>query len=693
MSATKKTPVPKHSEMHLSKITLTQQEMMAGDFDLDKFNLIIEHKLGVKLSGAITDAKVSRTTDGASTLTVTVHDPDKTLLKSGLHDKIDVNVDGLWWRLAQIEKQSFELTLTFEDREIAILRSYRKIISPISRSQLTRTEFVVRMLKEVSEFSIPYFIPELHKKQPIFDQNSVPVFPPQSGKGIAHNDVNLTVKGDPANFTQINTANEVLLAGDAAIPDSNPHKRKIMVCSIMTAIVESSITNLPGGDLDSKGVFQQRRSQGWPASGDVVIDANEFFARAIAYDNMHPSFTYNDLCQGVQHSGTPDAYGLRRTEAERFVAAFGSPGYDAAQAARDSNASAKYEGIAGGYHFYRGIPPSRKNSNWLSEDTWSCIQRLADEVNWRAFFVSGVFYMMSEDDLFKSKPVAVLSEASAGIDWIDGDIDKNKRSSSVTISCRMGRYAISPGTVVKIVDHGPFNGRWLVETIDRDLSDPSGTIEVKKPEPTLLEPFKDALNQGTTGFSDYNQAGQQDASGFSSGTAKEMADRILKYYDQGKYRDDNGSQIKQWRKVSAGSKLHNQCGGEVSMSPAVCQILLTLLDEGWMVGTYALVEDHHCNDGQHPKGEAVDISSLGKSDVGWRSLNTRENITTQWVKDLMVRLRDFNPDQIICEGVGGYDPNVAKLQWNHGSVVSHITTDHTNHMHIGISTSDINHRD
>lgn len=702
MPAVRALPKPHHSALELSKVQLTQQEMLGQDFDIEKFNLIMDHKLGVRMGEAITSASVSRTIDGASTLTVTVLDPNRTLLRSGLHAKLDVQIDGLWWRLRQVNKQGDFVTLTFEDREVSILRGYKSFIPLISRSQITRAQFIVKMLNEVQEVTIPYYIPDLYKKQAIESQAGVPVFPPQGLAGLSSDNIkDMTVKHQPANPEQGANAHAILAAGDAAIANTNPHKRKIMVCAIMTAIQESSITNLPGGvaldGSDSKGVFQQRASQGWPASGDVVIDANAFFSAAISLDASDGTSNYNDLCQRVQNSGKPYAYGQWRTEAERWVSHYGAPGQDAIIQATFANQSAQYMGVEGSYHFYRGIPPSRKSASWLPESTWSCIQRLAIEVNWRAFFVSGLFCFISEDDLFKSKPVAEISEDSLGIDWIDGDYDRNKPTSSVTITCRMGRYDFTPGTVVKLFDQGTFDGRWLIETIERPLDSPLGTVSIKKPDPTLLEPFKDVLVSNVAFGGQVPLTPGTTPTTFASGTVPDMAKKILTYYDKGKYRDDNGHQIAQWRKVADGKMLHNQCGTDVHLAGAIAQIILSLLDEGWMIGTYAMCEDHSCqttagNQSQHPLGQGIDISSLGKPDVGWRSLNKHENVTTQWVKELMVHLRDFSPDQIICNGVGINDPSVAALQWNHGNQTNYITDDHTNHMHVGASGSDINHR-
>jgi murein DD-endopeptidase MepM/ murein hydrolase activator NlpD len=155
------------------------------------------------------------------------------------------------------------------------------------------------------------------------------------------------------------------------------------------------------------------------------------------------------------------------------------------------------------YEFYRGLPPSSKirkqkfGGKWGPENSWDCIQRLAQEVQWRAFFVSGVFYFIAEDKLYKSQPIAMLSEDADGIESIDGDYDEGKKTATLTVKCRMGRWAAPPGSVVGIQNMGPWNGRWLVNDVERSAFDDLGTITLKKPLPRLPEPSGSNLVKDT----------------------------------------------------------------------------------------------------------------------------------------------------------------------------------------------------
>lgn len=692
-----------------SSAQITHQELLGQDIDIESFKLIIQKRINPaakQLADRIIAADVTRTIEGASTLSVSIVDQKRELWKSGnFGEKLDVRVDGLWFRLASVNKAGDILNLVFEDREIGILRTYNKFIAPVSRSDMTRAEFILKLLNDVREITIPYEIPELHDPQPVFNKNDIILHPYLGNPGI-NKDEQLTVKGSPADAIQIANADLILRIGDGDIPDSHPRKRKLLVCSIMTAIVESRIQNLLSGDLDSQGLFQQRPSQGWYDVTNEVAASHQFFTHALAEDLKDHNLSYNDLCQNVQRSGHPDRYGLYRTEAERFVEASGRPGGDALAGQAQFNAQGNYQTASARYHFYRGVPPSRKNGAWTTESSWECIQRLAKEVNWRAFFVSGTFYYISEDKLFTSQPRAILDEDSDGIDSIDGDYDPNKAIAEITIPCRMGRWLIPPGSTIKLKNSGPFNGRWLVTTIERDLFQPTGVLTLSKPNPRFMEPNTDSLP------TQYSGATHTPKSNLPASIKppypepqwsdiKFLANVILGAYGSKpqRYRDDNGSQISQWRKLAAGQPLHSQCGFDTGLDIQVAQVLVYLLENGWYIGTYAVMEDHSCcvkgtgiypdcTVSAHAMGAAVDISSLGKPGLPFISLATTEAVgrlmAKEWLLDIMVLLRGFNPDQIICNGCGGLpDLAIAAVQWNKGEEVSHITDGHLTHLHVG----------
>lgn len=696
-------------KLELSRLHLTQQELMGDDVDIHHVKLQIKNAFRVEITDAITDAEVERTVEGASTLSITVLDRDRKLLRSGrLAKNTDVKIDGLWFRLVAIDKNDDQLTLTFEDREIAVLRSYASIIKATpktSRHNVTRAQFVLRLIKEVKEFKIPWVIPELERIQPIEEdkQGSQPLGGNDAnahrrGKGIPHgagNDITpdrarmhqyagrfvpgLRVKSQRMSNTQIDVANAVLDTGT-----SMNCTRPQLVMSMMCCIQESTLRNLKGGDRDSVGVFQQRRSQGWPATRNVARDARAFFTALKTIDARHPNWTYAQKVQGVQNSAYPDAYSDWRAESERIVEAYGV-------AENFTSSNSMQTGITpqDDYEFYRGVPPSGGLSKWGRENSWTCITRLADEVNWRSFFVSGTFYYISEEDLMQSKPAAIIREGNKGVQSINGQYDTGKKNSELTVEVRMGRWSAPPGSVILLRDMGPWNGRWLVTNIKRSLFSSLGTITLKKPRPAWPEPIGDTSAQNNAkqeqvSYS-FNAAAPLPVVGGDGGSAQSAAKKLLAYHAQGKYRDDNGRQISQLKKIANGEKLRNQCGHMVHMNAFVLNALVQLIEGGVWVGTFALCEDHRCNNGQHPLGQAADISSLGSMVTGWKSLNTPSAAGTGLAKQAMKILGPTAWD-LICNGVGRYDSTVQALQRDNGHIKGGVwESNHTNHIHYGVA--------
>lgn len=478
-----------------------QTELLKDDLDLKSLDLQVQGRVSLAIRALVTGASATRTIDGASTITLNVRDRERLILRSGyLAQKVDIQIDGLWFRLKAAGKQGDDLTLTFEDREVAILRDYPKPNAPhrfLVRSVTTtsRLQFAELLVAEVTELPIRFVTPNTY---PQLLQDAGKAIDKKSttharGYGFAPGAA-ITVKGAKASPDQRSNIDHVLQAGVAA-----KVRRKLLVVSVMVVTVESQARNLRlgQGDRDSIGLFQQRPSQGWGSVdqlSSVDYQALKFFQAAISDDKKHPSLGYGALAQDVQVSAFPDAYDLWRDEAEATVTAWGvQPGASDATPYRGSLPT------DGSFQFQRGtMTVAGGKKTFTREDNWSCLQRLASEVQWRCFCVSGVVYFMPDLDLLASQPQMTLSEASDGIDSIDGSFDEGRISrrkghkvqllnQAVTIPCRIGRWQAPPGTAVELVDMGPFDGRWIVAAISRGLFAPDGTITLKRPQTALPE--------------------------------------------------------------------------------------------------------------------------------------------------------------------------------------------------------------
>jgi cell wall-associated NlpC family hydrolase len=93
------------------------------------------------------------------------------------------------------------------------------------------------------------------------------------------------------------------------------------VIALATAMQESSLRNLPGGDLDSIGPFQQRPSAGWgtPAQlRSVEYQAGRFYDALLAVPNWQ-RVPLTVAAQAVQRSAHPDAYTTWTRDATTLV--------------------------------------------------------------------------------------------------------------------------------------------------------------------------------------------------------------------------------------------------------------------------------------------------------------------------------------------------------------------------------------
>ncbi|MFG3224690.1 C40 family peptidase [Kitasatospora sp. NPDC048194] len=82
------------------------------------------------------------------------------------------------------------------------------------------------------------------------------------------------------------------------------------VVALATALQESELRNVNGGDRDSLGLFQQRPSQGWGTPEQIMqpVYASTRFYEALQKVNGWESMTVTQAAQAVQRSGFPDAY-------------------------------------------------------------------------------------------------------------------------------------------------------------------------------------------------------------------------------------------------------------------------------------------------------------------------------------------------------------------------------------------------
>jgi hypothetical protein len=137
-------------------------------------------------------------------------------------------------------------------------------------------------------------------------------------------------------------------AGHAATIAAVAHRRDLperaVTVALATALQESKLRNLTGGDRDSVGLFQQRPSQGWgtPAQlQDTRYAAHQFYRHLVKVKSWQ-TMPVAVAAQAVQRSAEGSAYEKWVGDAATMARAFtgGAPGAVTCRLRRDGGAVA-----------------------------------------------------------------------------------------------------------------------------------------------------------------------------------------------------------------------------------------------------------------------------------------------------------------------------------------------------------------
>lgn len=500
------------------------------------------------IGGSITSAggggaMLIRRMDAATSLELTVSDPNMALLLSGalsrpgqpsakqdgLHaaawsrfGAARLELDGVSFRFAGSEGRydvaPFTHVLTFED-ELATLMRVQTAALKVSRGQDTRAEFIGRLATvAVRRASVPFsrtgrfFSPQAGQKQTI-------KAPSTKGrvKGISPNK-HLTVKGAPMDAEQRKNAEAALRVADALRAGE-----RATLALLDAVIVESQLRNLTGGTGSSSGILQvtsqtalgitpqtvidPRTGQGHgavtnDATGpiapgrlnprDIAAVVRVFLLKgyygkggAIQYAQQNPQAQIWEIAQAVQGSGAGAAsngqsnYGPWANEAKAILDAWGGAG--------------SLQTIFEQYAFRAG---GKRNN--VTQNYWDDSGNLAQEVNWRRFADLNVLWFVADDWLFGRQPVFFVDgkDGPAGLarqGVLGGpayQVDVGRVVSEIRLTARMGRWDGPPGAVVELDNMGPLTGRWLIWENRLDLAAPVETavLTLRRPSPKLSEP-------------------------------------------------------------------------------------------------------------------------------------------------------------------------------------------------------------
>lgn len=152
-------------------------------FEIGALNLQGPRGTRLLLESAATEVTLESTIEGASTLTIKVRDYDRIILRSEPVVKMPSNLslDGVEYSLAKVARSGDEVTLTFEDLAVNILRRYSGA-RKANRDAMTRAQFARQLVLEPKERLITLVCPELNIKQAIAPPSASPASPP-GGEG------------------------------------------------------------------------------------------------------------------------------------------------------------------------------------------------------------------------------------------------------------------------------------------------------------------------------------------------------------------------------------------------------------------------------------------------------------------------------------------------------------------------------
>lgn len=477
-------------------------------------NLVVEIGAGVTPTPMLT-----RDMEASSAISVPVFDPTLNLLElSLLSEKFDAHVDGLAFRYLGASKVGKSMTLTFEDQVIARLR---ELTGPKKafRAKMTRAEFIVGLVEELVP-KVPVYCPQLTEKQPIEKkQEKLPKNERQSKKGAEEAKQNrgkgvgdtkgLKIKGQtptPGQTELANTALEIASKGGAPF-----------VCQV--ALIAALIDETDMGAVASNNVLEALGAGGAPIGNAEEEISGFLFGKprwtgvtAVGFHNAHPTATFYEIAQEVQKSGAGNPaegapflgsnYAAFGDESRQWVEAYGG--------ATEGELTSGSEEVTEPYTFQVG----------KKENYWQAIQRLAKEVNWRAFVVAGRFFFISEPELSRGQVrLAIEREpgqatpSTSGIIDVDFDFNANKRVTEATVTAMAKHWTPPPGAVVTLKGYGPASigpgdappkkgakiglssnikasthegkGRYLVSKIEAPLS---GDPETRRVTITLIKP-------------------------------------------------------------------------------------------------------------------------------------------------------------------------------------------------------------
>lgn len=474
-------------------------------------------KLVAIVGPRIVQAAVSQTLDEPLTITLGVWDRERELLTSGLLDtKLRIALGSQAFVMTRVAKDGDLLTMEFEDANVAALRKLTKRMK-VTRGTVSRIGFVKKLLEEKGAPKLRWYIDAGKPGEVTTEKNPLAL----------STDFRATEHRKPGPFKKTTIKN--VLATDDQIDNLKVvlghlfdlgATRDELVITVMVGTAESRwLNSATHYDGTSEGIFQQTNVHApgarWFGGGTERKAAATLFFNALKKAEANaPGLKKYEYAQAVQGSGAGAAtggeanYGPWQDEASKTVSA-----WDRAFGGSQSPIANKL------YEFRRG------GLDGTLEDSWECLGRLADEVQYRRFIIEGIFYFLPDELLIGTGPRLVLSETSTGmLTPINFDMDEGVDPQTATFTMHSENWYAPVGTCIELEDMGPGNGVWLVNRTTGDLLDPKHQdIELVRPRAALTEPPADQTLDPSTN----SGGGRSFATGRGSDVDAEANDALL----------------------------------------------------------------------------------------------------------------------------------------------------------------------
>ena len=438
----------------------------------------------VRLGKALLDARVERSMESPTTLTLEIADDDWSLLgddellgQKRLRSDLKLEVADIVFVLSEVEKVNGGLSLVFYDRPTVLLQRHTRRMKA-ARDKQTRAQFFGTLCKAagVTLYSI-----EKDVRQPIAGLDKVEAKGATKPTAQARHQreaktpaadlpVTKRVSGPGSWFGRTGP--------DGAMDAGNPDKTTKSGKPDYTEGV--AVNAFPGEGYDGavrswnayhggfwrvdapngRSAVFEHIDQGPNADGRVV----DFTPRAVA-------------ALGYTTSSFPTSAGTFR------LSYLGRGAAAAAAAGQTGGASPSASELRTGIETYEFTV--EEGENYLAAG-----QRLADEVRWRCFSVGTGYVFDSDITLARADPSVTLEEGVDGVDTIRWLWTRRKRIDEVTVTLRAVPWLAPPGSVAKVVEEGPASGEYLVRSISSGLfgEDRSAAVTLGRPQKPRREP-------------------------------------------------------------------------------------------------------------------------------------------------------------------------------------------------------------